>query len=154
MALFHSQTRRHIIKYSKLFIKTMRGFRKLSQRGSNLDYVLFSWWRERGPKYHYKRAIITSETLNAGLVALWFYRGSRPVLLRNPIFLWFFRGVRTPCPPSLFARENELLKVHVIALLRCYMYTIETFETCQNFISFIIWTVKSLIFVAPKFGDF
>ena len=33
-------------------------------------------------------------------------RGSRPVLLRNPIFLWFFRGrggegggVGTPCPP-------------------------------------------------------
>ena len=26
-----------------------------------------------------------------GLVALWFYRGSGPVLLRNLIFLWFFR---------------------------------------------------------------
>ena len=38
-------------------------------------------------------------TWNAGLVALWFFRGSRPVLLRNPIFLWFFRGVGTICPP-------------------------------------------------------
>ena len=26
-------------------------------------------------------------TLNAGLVALYFFKGSRPVLLRNPIFL-------------------------------------------------------------------
>ena len=27
------------------------------------------------------------------------FRGSRPVLLRNPLFLWFFRGVQTPVPP-------------------------------------------------------
>ena len=41
-------------------------------------------------------------TLNAGLVASQFFRGSGPKLLRNPIFLRFFRGggggVRTPCP--------------------------------------------------------
>ena len=30
--------------------------------------------------------------LNAGFVALWFYRGSGPVLLRNSIFVRFFRG--------------------------------------------------------------
>ena len=40
----------------------------------------------------YQRAIIGSTakshlTLNAGLVALWFYRGSGPVLVSNPIFL-------------------------------------------------------------------
>ena len=41
------------------------------------------------------------------LVALWFYRGSRPVLLRDPIFLWFFRGgvgpgvTLDPLSPSL-----------------------------------------------------
>ena len=29
---------------------------------------------------------IGGPTLNAGLVALWFYRGSGPLLLRNPIF--------------------------------------------------------------------
>ena len=43
--------------------------------------------------------------LNAGLVALWFFRGSGPVLLRSPIFLWFFflggGGGRTPSPPPL-----------------------------------------------------
>ena len=38
--------------------------------------------------------------LNAGLVAFWFYRGSGPVLLRNPIFCDFSGGgVRTPVPP-------------------------------------------------------
>ena len=41
-----------------------------------------------------------SPTINAGLVALWFFKGSAPVLLRNPIFLWFFRG--GGCPDPLF----------------------------------------------------
>ena len=54
--------------------------------GHHLPDILmaFPWCADDGP------------TLNAGLVALWFFRGSGPVLLRNPIFLWFFRG---PCPP-------------------------------------------------------
>ena len=35
--------------------------------------------------------------------ALWFSRGSAPVLLRNPIGLWFSseEGFGTPCPPPL-----------------------------------------------------
>ena len=32
------------------------------------------------------------------MMAWWFYRGSGPVLLRNPLFLWFFRGGQDPCP--------------------------------------------------------
>ena len=43
--------------------------------------------------------------LNSSLVAFWFFRGSRPVLLRNPKFWWFFMGwgggVWTPCPLPL-----------------------------------------------------
>ena len=39
-------------------------------------------------------------TLNAGLVALWFYWGYGPVLLRNRIFCDFTGGVRTPSPPT------------------------------------------------------
>ena len=39
-------------------------------------------------------------TLNSGLVAFRFFRGSGPVLLRIPIFLWFFRGGgQDPYPP-------------------------------------------------------
>ena len=66
------------------------------------SYVTVRGWRaDNGP------------TLNAGLVALWFFRRSGPVLLRNPIFLWFFRGVWTPCPPSGSAHDNQgsVLKV-------------------------------------------
>ena len=39
-------------------------------------------------------------TLNSGLVALWFYRGSGPKLLRNPIFFCDFAGGggRIPSP--------------------------------------------------------
>ena len=90
----------------------MRGSRKFFQRESN---CFFSWLGERGSNYHYmyKRAIICSPakrhlafrwcadggpTLNAGLVALWIFRGSGPVLLRNPIFLWF-QGGPDPLPP-------------------------------------------------------
>ena len=70
---------------------------------------------ERGSKYHYKQTIIGppakrhlngvsrradgGPTLIAGLVALWFYRGSGTKLLRNPIFLWFFREGSGPPPP-------------------------------------------------------
>ena len=39
-------------------------------------------------------------TLHARLKDLLFFRGSGPVLLRNPISLSFSRGLRTPCPPS------------------------------------------------------
>ena len=38
-------------------------------------------------------------TLNAGLVALRFFRGSGPLLLENPIFCDFSGGARPPCPP-------------------------------------------------------
>ena len=80
----------------------MRESSKFCQRGSNFDNVFFSWWEEGGPKYHYKRTILgppakrlradDGPTLNAGLVALYFFRGSGPVLLRNPIFFIFFSG--------------------------------------------------------------
>ena len=54
--------------------------------------MAFRWRADDGP------------TLKAGLAALWFFRGSAPVLLRNPIFLWFFRGNGEggpdPCLPS------------------------------------------------------
>ena len=51
--------------------------------------MTFRWRADDGPK------------LNAGLVALWFFRVSGPELLWNCTFLWFFRGgdIRTPCPP-------------------------------------------------------
>ena len=85
----------------------MRGSRKFCQRGSNFDGFFFGYRflvnEGRGPKYHLKRAIIgppakrhlmafrwwadDGPTLNAGLVVLGFFRGSAPVLLRNPIHL-------------------------------------------------------------------
>ena len=52
--------------------------------------MAFPWSTVHGP------------TLNAGLVTLWFSRGSGPVLLGNLIVLWFFRegGSGPPAPPS------------------------------------------------------
>ena len=51
--------------------------------------MAFLWRADDGP------------ALNAGLVALRFFRGSGPVLLRYPIFSDLSGGgVRTPCPSS------------------------------------------------------
>ena len=90
----------------------------------------FIWWGQRGSKYHCKRAIIGPPAkrhlngvslagrwwpkLNAGMVALWFYRGSGPVLQRNPIFLCFFRGYGSPAPyppppPPPFGSAQDLI---------------------------------------------
>ena len=41
-----------------------------------------------------------SPTLNAALVALWFSRGSRPVLLKNVYYCDFPSGVLTTSPPT------------------------------------------------------
>ena len=56
-----------------------------------------------GPSSASQRNTIEDDvpTLNAGLVALWFFRGSRPVLLRNHKALWFFRGAGGPDPRPL-----------------------------------------------------
>ena len=64
--------------------------------------MAFRWRVDDGP------------ALNAGLVALRFFRGSRPILLENPIFLKFFRGggqnsLSTPPPldPHMDADSME-----------------------------------------------
>ena len=51
-------------------------------------------------------------TLNAGLVALLFFRGSGPVTLRNPIFLGFFRGGGglDPLSPLWSTHECNIVK--------------------------------------------
>ena len=48
--------------------------------------MAFRWQADDGP------------ALNAGLVALWFLRGSGPVLLRNPLFV-IFQGGPDPLSP-------------------------------------------------------
>ena len=95
--------------------------KKFCQRGVQLWQ---RWSGEGGYKYHYKQAISwpsstrqrnaikiafrwradDGPTLNADLVALWFFRGSGPVLVRNPICLRFSLWIRaskqdrvTPC---------------------------------------------------------
>ena len=52
-----------------------------SARQQNAIWMAFCWRAHLSPK------------LNAGLVALWFFRGSGPVLLENPIFFVIFSRV-------------------------------------------------------------
>ena len=61
--------------------------------------MAFRWYADKGL------------TLNAGLVALWFIRGSGPVLLRNPIALCFSGGGgggTDSCPPSGSAHVRNI----------------------------------------------
>ena len=55
-------------------------------------------------KRRFARWPMVAQLGTCSLVALWFFRGSGPILLRNPIALWFSLGVggggvRTPCIP-------------------------------------------------------
>ena len=79
--------------------------------GPTLITFLLCWWGEVGSKYDFKWATIgpfrwradDGQILNDGLVALWFFRRSGPVLLKKQHYiLWFFSGPY-PCP-SLWIR--------------------------------------------------
>ena len=100
----------------------MLGSRKFCQRGGQLWSVfLFCFGLMRGSKYHYKQAIIhppgkrhlngfslrqaddgptIGQILNAGLVALWIFRRSRPVF------------AKTPCPPFGSAHVQSVWKAY------------------------------------------
>ena len=56
--------------------------------------MVSGWWADDGP------------TLNAGVVALGFFRGSDPVLLRNPLFCDFSGGGGGWCLDLLFSPLN------------------------------------------------
>ena len=86
---------------------------KVLSEGVQLWQRFFWWWGEEGSKYNYKQAIFLmallwraddGPTLNAGLVALWFLRGSGPVLLRNPYIFVSFQGGGVGPPVSLRIR--------------------------------------------------
>ena len=90
----------------------MRGSRKFCQRGSNFDHVfffcLFSVDKGRedsntaisGPPHHLNGVSLTGRwwpNTECWLCSFVVSQGSKPVLLRNPIFLRFFRsGTWTP----------------------------------------------------------
>ena len=76
----------------------MRGSRTFCQRGSKFEFLYYFFFKlMRGEKI---KIPLLAATMNAGLVALCFFRGSRPVLLRNPIFLDFSGGGGGLAPSS------------------------------------------------------
>ena len=50
-------------------------------------------------KWRFTGGPMMVQQMNAALRAFLFFRGSGPVLLRNPIFLWVFRGSGPPVHP-------------------------------------------------------
>ena len=126
-----------------IYIIGMRGSRKFCQRGSIFDngfflsfFFFFLEGRDDPNKYHYKRALIglpAKRHLNGVSLAcrlwpkiecwygsLWFFNGSGPVLLRNPIFLWFYRAVgpdplhHPPLNPPIFGGLGQWRRFHLI----------------------------------------
>ena len=113
-AIGRSQMSKFESKPSSTF---MHGSRNFCQRRSTLNIFLMMRGEGRS-KYIYKRAIIGTPVkrhLNGlSLACRWWpniecwlgsfgiFRGSGPILQRNPIFLWFFRGGegRPPALPS------------------------------------------------------
>ena len=110
----------------------MRGSRKFFQSGP----TLFSYWVDpNGTKIGPSSA--DGPTLNAGLVALWFFRGSWPVLLINPIFCDFSGGggsgspVRPPplwhrtlwCQDITHIYDTFSMWQHMLGIIQCiHMY--------------------------------
>ena len=124
----------------------MRGSRKFCPRGSKFDNFFLvddgiedpntaingpSSARQRnaisaiiGPpaKPHWNGVSLAGRwwpTLNAGLVALWYFRGFGPELQRNPICLWFSRGggpdplsspLNPPMPYYLHQRPQKYIR--------------------------------------------
>ena len=98
----------------------MRGSRKFCQSGSNsVNVICFPFFDGeiiliplKAGQYRLGREtlfkcrfdcgpmVAQHNTLYARLKDLLFFKGSGPILLRNPISLSFSRGFRTPCPPS------------------------------------------------------
>ena len=94
-ASLHAESGSACQKPLKTYCTVMRGSRKFFQKGSNFDYFFFFFFffffkvddGREDPDTTISGSPLAGQTLNAGLVALWYYRGSGPVLVRNPIFL-------------------------------------------------------------------
>ena len=65
----------------------MRGSRTFCQRESNSDGFFDGGRGSKIAQKAFRMQADDGPTFNAGLEALWFFRGSGPVLLRKPIFL-------------------------------------------------------------------
>ena len=103
----------------------------LSARLRNAISMAFPWRANDGP------------ILNVGLVALWFFRGSGSVLLRNPIFLWFSRGgVRTPCPPPHSGSAHVITPFTKPRSWNCVTLS-HGFSHLMKFINYVVWVKKS-----------
>ena len=111
----------------------MRRFRKLCQRGSNFDNILslVDEGREN------QNTTISGPTLNADFNGSFLiFRGSGPVLLRNPKFC-DFSGVQThcphlrirPCKPRSDHLRNQNISINSYSELAFSAQTFSKFKT-------------------------
>ena len=78
----------------------LRNFAELAEAVQiALKRLFVSWGETKCRPMPFRWRADNVPSLNAGLVALWFSRGSGPVLLRYPFALWFFRERKGSGPP-------------------------------------------------------
>ena len=126
---------------STLYIGLMRRSSKFCQRGSIFDNVFFSWWGDRGSKYHYKWAIIgppAKRHLNGvSLAGRWLpniecwlfsfviFQGIWTSIAKKPyISVIFQRGSGPPVPPSGYACGSFECKIVIHFLCMAYSLNI------------------------------
>ena len=124
------------------------------------DY--FSWWWERlkntikrghhrpASKIPLKWCFACGPMMAQHRMLAWFFRGTRPVLLRNPIFLWFFRGFSTPCLPfwiRTWVNQKDFFLKKVISWKICeeQQKCIRNYRACMQSI------ILSLLYVMMTF---
>ena len=122
--------------------------------GSNFDNI-FCWWGEEGSKYHFKPAIIglsakrhlnDGPTLNSGMLALWFLRGSRPVLKRNPIFFVNFKGGPDPLPPPPpSGSTHEHLGIIITQNMDCGQHISENLSKATKLLGFLLMNLTVVL---------
>ena len=110
--------------------------------------MAFRWRADDGPR------------LNSGFVALWFFRGSGPVLLRNPVFLWFFRVVTHPslwirvCVLSIGVDEDsdQQLNVYILWMAMPVRFSM-TYHTCDMYHFSMTWPRLDSTCCQPPFTE-
>ena len=125
----------------------MCGSRRVFFRGGP-TFIFFSWWEDpnttkSGPTLAGQRNAIwranDGPTLNTGLVALWFYRGSGPVLLRNPFCDFSGGEFRPPVLPSGSAHARGLIWKNLVDATTLYKGPRPSGFGQEEFWSFCFW---------------
>ena len=147
-----SNPRSHGLESSTLPLSHCAPFEYLEVRKKKKPLIAWGWDRIKDRKICWRAD--DGPTLNTGLVALWIFRGSVPVLLKYPICYWFFRGSWSPAPPPpppmdpRMSTTSDLKRSHRWTRLWCTKYC--TRRLLSGLGSIYIVSIKISMTLAPR----